>query len=254
MLLVQPQLESKKTSVPHDTADGSPNEMPVFIARPAGPIIRRPAVIVIQEAMGVNNYIMDVCCRYAAQGFVALSPDLYFRNGPWKTAPYGDMTSVRPLMQAMKEEETKGDLKAALDFLTAQPDVDPSRIGITGFCMGGRVTFHTAAQFPGRIKAGAAYYGGRADLNLLKEIKCPIIAFYGQKDGHIGRDQVETISKLLTEAGVNRGVYYYPDADHGFFCNERDKFHPVVSQDAWCRTQEFFHRYLGPVPPCPWSG
>lgn len=248
MLYVEPVVRKEKTA--------APGGCPLFVARPEGRGERRPAILVIQEIFGVNGHIQDTTARLAGQGYVAVAPDLFHRSGEWLTRDYTD-PGARELAMQLTEAGLRADLTAALDYLVAQPDVDPTRIGVTGYCLGGRLSYCSAAWFQGRIKAAAVYYGGGIAgplLPLAEQIRCPVIGFFGAQDQHITRDMVATLEQTLTGAGVANRIYYYPGAGHGFFCNERGSFHPQSAEDAWHRTLEFFANHLGPVPTVNWEG
>lgn len=256
------KIERFKAMAPRSTADGSPAEMPVFVARPEGPNVgRRPALVLIQEIFGVNPHIQDVVGRFAAAGYVVVAPDMFYRSGHWHSFTYepDSFEAIRPLVSILNEDLVMGDIGAALDFLTAQPDVDPERVGIVGYCFGGRASLVTAIRMPERVKAAAAYYGGGivtdqpgAPVNRVGAIQCPVIGFFGALDKHIPQAQVERLEEALTKAGVHNEIYCYPEADHGFFCDARSGYHPRSAQDAWQRTLRFFETHLGPVPEVAW--
>lgn len=262
MLRTAPLIETEKVLAPRETADGSPATLPLYIARPAGtPGTRRPALLVVQEIFGVNPHIQDVTRRFAANGYVAVAPDIFHRSGHWISLGYDQMSEGRSYAVSLTEDLVTGDLKAAFDHLAAQPDVDPERMGVVGYCFGGRMSFVAAARLGDRVKASATYYGGGivsnqpgyAPVDRAQQIKCPVIAFYGALDRHIPREHVERLENALAAAGVDHKVYYYPEADHGFFCDARAAYNPRCAQDAWHRTLWFFGRHLGPAPAVNWE-
>jgi carboxymethylenebutenolidase len=255
-----------KAAAPRSTADGSPAKLPVFVARPRSDgSVRRPAILLIQEIFGVNPHIQDVARRYAAAGYVVVAPDLFYRTGEWQEYGYTDMAATRPALAPLTEELVMGDIAAALAYLAEQPDVDPTRIGVVGFCFGGRLSFLSAARFSGQVKAAAVFYGGgivggatsdawpRPPIERAGEIRCPVIAFFGGLDKHISADSVVQMDAALGEAGVNRQVFLYPYADHGFVCDARATYNARAAQDAWHRVQGFFGAHLGPVPDVTWK-
>lgn len=262
MLRQEPRVEATRMMISRDTADGSPAEMPVYLARPAGSAAgKRPGLILIQEIFGVNPHIQDVTRRFAAAGYVVVAPDIFYRTAHWLSFNYDQVADVRPIVSTLTEDLVVGDLQAAFDCLAAQPDVDPDRLGVVGYCFGGRMSFVSASRFPDRVKAVAIYYGGgiavtasgTPPIDRVGQIACPVIAFYGALDKHIPREHVEKLSSALDGAGVNNQVYYYPYADHGFFCDARAQFHPRAAEDAWHRTLWFFSTHLGPVPAAEWD-
>ncbi len=265
MLYTEPKVQTFEAVAPRSTADGSPAEMPVFVAHPEPTGEKRPGLILLQEIFGVNDHIRDVCRRFASMGYVVVAPDIFHRSGHWIKLGYDQFSEARPLVGTLTEELVVGDIAAALDFLTGQDDVDATRIGVVGYCFGGRMSFISAARFQGRIKAAAIYYGGGIASNQTSEawpvppltrtgdIKCPVIAFFGALDKHIPQEAVAALDESLQAHGVAHSVHYYPYADHGFFCDARATYHPRAAQDAWHRTMWFFGKHLGPVPSVPWN-
>jgi carboxymethylenebutenolidase len=217
--------------------------MPAYVARPAG-AGPWPAVLVIQEAFGLNEHIKDVARRVAGEGYVALAPDLFHRGGKGRTAGYDDLPKALGLMGELTDDQIVADVGSAIAWLEKQPSVRADRIGITGFCMGGRVSYLSAAALPDKIKAAAPFYGGGIPIDRTATLRAPVLAFFGDADPFIPLDQVE---KLRTEAkrlGKNVEVVIYPGAPHGFFCNERDSYRADAARDAWERTKTFFKRHL----------
>ncbi len=217
--------------------------MPAYLARPSGngPW---PAVVVVQEAFGLNDHIKDVGRRVAGEGYVTLAPDLFYRGGKGRTARYDDLPTALGLMGALRDDEIVADVKSAVDHLEKQPGVRKARVGITGFCMGGRVSFLAACALPDRIAASAPFYGGGLPIDRTATLRAPVLAFFGADDPFIPLDQVE---KLRTEAqrlGKQVEIVVYPGAPHGFFCNERDSYRPDAAADAWAKTKAFFARHL----------
>jgi dienelactone hydrolase len=264
MLYTEPVIKSAKVATARSTEDGSPAELPLYLARPVSQTPgKRPAILVLQEIFGVNAHIQSVAQRFAAAGYVVAAPDLFYRNGAWQEYGYEDITKPRESLALLTEEKVMGDIAATLAFLAAQPDVDPTRIGVVGFCFGGRMSFLTAARLSGQVKASAVFYGGgivgqpggtgAAPIDRAGEIRCPLIAFFGGLDKHIPAESVKLLDDALGEAGVNRQVYLYPWADHGFFCDARKSYDARAAQDAWQRVTGFFGAHLGPVPATDWA-
>ncbi len=229
-------------------ADGS-QKMPCHLAKPAsgGP---HPAVIVIMEAFGLNDNIRKITDRFAAEGFVALAPDIYFRQ-PNNVIGYDDMPNAMRLMQSVKDDEVTGDVQAAVNYLKTLKEVKP-KFGITGFCMGGKIAFLTACRVPD-IGASAPFYGGglvtpggsgKAPIDYVEGLKAPVLAFFGGKDAFIPMDQVEKFKYTLQKADKQVEVIVYADADHGFMCDERPVYHPAHAKEAWEKTVAFFKKNL----------
>ncbi|MGH7340706.1 MAG: dienelactone hydrolase family protein, partial [Candidatus Rokuibacteriota bacterium] len=135
-----------------------PGGLPALLVRPEGG--PRPAVLVIQEAFGLNGHIKEVTRRIAAEGYVALAPDLYWRGGRGRTVAYEDLGEAIRLMQTLKDPEVVADVGGAIAYLEKQSFVRGDRIGITGFCMGGRVSYLVACELADKIRAAVPFYGG----------------------------------------------------------------------------------------------
>ena len=217
--------------------------MPAYVARPAGSG-PWPAVVVIQEAFGLNEHIKDVARRVAGEGYVALAPDLFYRGGKGRTAGYDQLPKALELMGALKDDEIVADVGSAIAWLEKQPGHRAGRIGITGFCMGGRVSYLTACALPDKIAASAPYYGGGIPIDRTASLKAPVLAFFGEDDPFIPLDQVEKLRAEAKRLGKNVEIVVYPKAPHGFFCNERDSYRPDAAKDAWERTKAFFAKHL----------
>jgi len=217
--------------------------MPAYVARPDGSGAV-PAVLVIQEAFGLNAHIKDVAGRVAAEGYVALAPDLFYRGGKGRTARYDDLPKALELMGALRDDEIVADVGSAIAHLEAQPQVRKGRIGVTGFCMGGRVSYLAACALPGKIAAAVPYYGGGIPVDRTSTLQAPVLAFFGEDDPFIPPDQVERLRAEAKKLGKNVEIVVYPKAPHGFFCNERDSYRPEAAADAWTKTKAFLKKHL----------
>lgn len=235
----------KTETIELQTPDGP---MEVYEAVPgADP---RGAVIVIQEAFGVNDHIRDVTRRFAAEGYHAVAPALFHRAGGG-TAPYDDFSKIMPLFEGLTDDGVLADVDATLAHLRDSGFADRD-IGIVGFCFGGRVTFLVAARRA--IGAGVGFYGGGITHNstgmagpLAQEagtIKTPWLGLFGDEDAMIPVDGVEDLRAALTAASVPTAVVRYPGAGHGFHCDERDSYHEQSAQDGWRRTLDWFATHL----------
>jgi len=228
-----------------ETADGP---MAVYEARPDGDA--KGAVIVIQEAFGVNHHIEDVTRRFAEAGSQAVAPHLFHRAGGG-TAPYGDFSKVIPLYEKLDDAGIVTDLDATIEFVH-QAGWRDEQIGIVGFCFGGRVTFLAAL----RRKLGAAvgFYGGGivtqrfpqfpALVGEAAELQTPWLGLFGEQDDSIPVEDVEQLRKALRDASVATDIVLYPDAGHGFHCDQRDSYNDAAATDAWSRTLEWLDRHL----------
>src|SRR3990172_4435556 len=185
------------------------------------------------EAFGLNGHIKDVAQRLAAEGYVTLAPDLYWRGGKGRTAGYDQLPAAIALMQSLNDKEIVDDVRSAIAYLEKQPPVRADRIGITGFCIGGRVSFLAAAELPETIKAAAPFYGGGIPIDKTEKIKAPILIVFGEDDGFIPLDQVEALRAAVKKHGKQADVVVYKGAGHGFFCNERESYQKEAATDSW---------------------
>jgi carboxymethylenebutenolidase len=218
--------------------------MPAYLARPAGGETL-PAVLVIQEAFGLNEHIEDVARRIAAAGYVALAPDMYHRGGARRTASYADLATAIGLMNELKDDDIVADLDAAVAWLRVRPGVRGDRIGITGFCMGGRISYLMACARPEAITAAAPFYGGGIPVKRTATLQCPVLAFFGGDDAFIPAEQVARLEAAVREHHKTVETVVYPGAPHGFFCSERDSYRADAAADAWQRLMDFLRTHLG---------
>ncbi len=219
--------------------------MPAHLAEPEGqgPF---PGVVVIMEAFGLLPHICDVANRLADEGYVALAPDFYYRDLPDNKAGYDQLERAITLMQRVDDEKFLDDMRATLSFLRARENVESRKLGVTGFCMGGRLSFLTACALPDEIAACAPFYGGGIVNHLPQadRMRCPITLFFGEEDPYIPMDQVIQIDARLKELGKSYQLKTYPGANHGFFCSERTAYQAAAARDAWTTLLSFFSRNL----------
>ncbi len=209
----------------------------------------RPGIIVLMEAFGVNSHIRDVTERVAREGYVAIAPDLYHRESE-RLVSYKDMGKAVEIMKRLQDPKVMDDVGAAIAHLKSQSYLKQGAIGVTGFCMGGRFTYLTAAHHNKDIKAAVVFYGGGipagnpSPLDRTGEITCPITLFFGGKDPLIPQEHVDKINQTLKDQKKNFSLKLYPEATHGFFCNERESYHQESAKDAWEKTKSFFAQHL----------
>lgn len=222
--------------------------MNAFVARPLDGA-SAPAIVVFQEAFGVNDYIRDVAERFAALGMVAIAPELYHRTAPAGfTANYGDFETVRAHMGKMTREGLEADIDASYSWLASDKSVDPEEIAAVGFCMGGRVAYIANSRVP--LRAAISFYGGGIAPDLLPLASAqrgPILMFWGGLDHHILPEQYRAVADALSDANATHEQVVFSQADHGFFCDQRASYNPIASRQAWAMLKEFLAAY-GALP------
>lgn len=222
-------------------------QAPLSVREPDGP--PKGGIVVVQEAFGVNDHIEDVARRFAAEGWLTVAPHLFHRTGDPKLG-YGDMSAVMPHMQALTADGVLADMDAALDHL-AQRGIPPERIGVVGFCMGGTVTLVTAARRS--VGAAVTFYGGGVTegrfgfpplVDEATRLRAPWLGLYGDLDQGIPVDGVEQLRAAAARSGQETELIRYPEAGHGFHCDQRASYEPKSAQDAWARTLTWFTEHL----------
>jgi carboxymethylenebutenolidase len=200
-----------------------------------------PGVVQIQEWWGIEPHVVDMAQRLAAEGFVVLVPDLY--HGRVVTEPDEAAKSVMLLRGNL--ETALGEIQQAIDTLKARPDVDPKRVGVMGYCVGGLLTWLTAVRSPD-VAAAVPWYGAGFDPSEadIQGIRAAVLAIYGGKDQSIPQEQVRKIEGMLKAAGKDAEVRVYPDAGHAFLNPEHGMGHEESAQDAWPRAVEFLRSHV----------
>jgi carboxymethylenebutenolidase len=218
------------------TADGP---MVLFEAAPAG--APRGAIIVLMEAFGVNEHIQRVCQRLADEGFLVVAPDLYHRQGKFLRYAYSDQSGVMTMLALMKNEDVVEDLRATLEFLEEMGQ-SSSSTSVLGFCVGGFCSVLAAIRFP--LCSAISFYGAgllhpREGIGLtpifdeLPRLQAPVLFFFGGRDQSIPASLVTQIQHLLRTTQRPFEAHVYPEAGHGFFCEERPSYRPESAGDAW---------------------
>ncbi|MGC1679553.1 MAG: dienelactone hydrolase family protein [Candidatus Binataceae bacterium] len=215
-----------------------------YLALPPGG--RGPGLLVFQEIFGVNAHIRATVERWAAEGYVALAPDIFWRVEPGLDLDYTPegMQKGRSVRQKLDLEQAMTDIATSLAALRAQPEC-VGKVGAVGYCFGGLLAYLTAARTD--IDVAISYYGGGIDQRAdeAKLIKCPIMFHWGEKDGAISAPAREKVRAAM--AGHDDAEFYvYRDAQHGFNCDLRASFHPFASQLARSRSIGLLRRTLGP--------
>jgi carboxymethylenebutenolidase len=209
-----------------------------------------PTVLVVQEIFGVHEHIRDVCRRLGKLGYLAVAPELFARQGD-----VSKMTDIKEILEKVvpkvPDAQVMGDLDATAAW-AAQNNGNGAKLGITGFCWGGRIVWLYAAHNPG-LKAGVAWYGRltgdkdelrpRQPLDLVKSIKAPVLGLYGAEDQGIPVEIVEMMQDDLKAAKSPSEIVIYPDAPHGFHADFRSSYRPGPAQDGWKRLQQWFKKH-----------
>jgi len=239
-------MEIKGEFVTTKVSDGT--SMRLYAARPAGAAAAR-GLLVMQEAFGVNAHIRDITERFAREGFLAVAPELYHRTGAGFEGRYDDFASVMPHLGGLRDPDMEADFHAAHDWLRANGLAAGSPIAAVGFCMGGRAAVLAGITLP--LECAVSFYGGGIApnprgpgfLDRIKDLKAPVLLFWGGKDQHIPSDQMRAVVDALTTAGKSYVNVKFSDADHGFFCDARPSYNPVAAAQAWPLTLAFLNTY-----------
>ncbi len=226
--------------------DGQDMDLYASVPSGSGPF---PAVVVAMHGGGVDRFIQTICDRLAEEGYAGVAPGLYHRvpeetlnadprPGPWDT---------------LSDPDIVADINATVDFLRGHGAIDGEHIGVTGFCMGGRVTWLAAATNP-HIKAAVPYYGGnimvpwgattQTPFDLIEGINCPILFHFGEVDVNPSQDDMRKFDDELTRLGKEHQFFTYPGADHAFMDFTGPRHQRDAAEASWPRTLEFFGRHL----------
>jgi carboxymethylenebutenolidase len=225
---------------------GAREKIPGYRAMPAKRKGKAPVVIVVHEIFGVHEHIKDVCRRIAKLGYFAVTPDLYARQGDvTKLADFKDIQSK--VVSKVPDAQVMSDLDATVAWAKSSGAADVGRLGITGFCWGGRIVWLYAAH-AAALKAGAAWYGRligdkdalrpRQPVDVAANLKAPVLGLYGGKDAGIPLDSIEQMKTALaagSPAAKRSEIKVYPDAGHAFLADYRPSYRPDDAADAWSR-------------------
>ena len=210
-------------------------QLGAYRAQPLG--ASKGGVVVIQEIFGVNHHIRAVCDRLAGEGYAALAPALFDRQVKDFESGYSpdEIAEARKFVANPDWSAMLRDSQAAIDNLK-----DGGRVGIMGFCMGGTVSFLAACRLAG-LNAAVCYYGGQIARFADEKPKVPTLMHFGEKDASIPMSDVE---KIKDKRGQDCEIYVYPEAQHGFHCDERGSYHERSAKLAWQRTLSFLQKNL----------
>jgi carboxymethylenebutenolidase len=225
-------------------------EMPVYFARPAN-LANPPVILVAMEIFGLHEHIKDVTRRVAKLGALAIAPDYYFRRGDLTKVT--EMPKLMPEVNSKPDAELMADLDATVAWAKAQGG-NTARLGITGFCRGGRTVWLYCAHNPD-VKAGVAFYGSLVDPESQKavwpkspiqsapDMKAPVLGLYGEADQGIPLSQVDTMKSALQSAKKTFEIKTFPGAPHGFHADYRQSYRKEAAEAAWNEMQAWFKKY-----------
>lgn len=241
-------LDAGEVKIPTPTG-----EVPAYRAVKSGDAKHRaPVLLVVHEIFGVHEHIKDLCRRFAKLGYFAVAPDLFARQGDATKVP--DIKQlVQTIVSKTSDEQVLGDLDATVTWASKQAHADAARLGITGFCWGGRITWLYAAHQPA-LKAGVAWYGKvvgdkdplhpRHPVDLAGELKAPVLGLYGGQDAGISQESLQQMKAALA-AGASSAAkacefHVYPDAGHAFAADYRPSYRKADAEDGFKRLQAWF--------------
>jgi carboxymethylenebutenolidase len=226
--------------------DGADMRLYVSVPSGTGPF---PAVVVIQHQGGVDDFMEEMTRRVASAGYAAVAPDLYHRDSP-------DCKDDGPTRRArLLDVNVIKDVNATVDFLISHRSVEAERLGIIGFCMGGRVSYLMAAANP-HFKAAVAYYGGNimvpwgeglAPFDRTAEIHCPLLGLFGEDDTNPSPSDMRKLDAELTKHGRVHEFHSYPGAGHAFMNRRGERYRADADRDSWPKALAFFAKHLSGI-------
>jgi carboxymethylenebutenolidase len=226
-------------------------DVPGYRAAPSGKK-GLPLVLVVQEIFGVHEHIRDVCRRLAGHGYFALATELFARQGD--VSKLSEVSEIRAIVSRVPDAQVMTDLDASVAWAKSTGAVDASKLGMTGFCWGGRITWLYAAHNPA-LRAGVAWYGRvvgdktalqpQHPVDIAAKLTAPVLGLYGGKDTGIPLETVEAMRKALAGGGASAKrseIRVYPEAGHAFFADYRPSFRKADADDAWKRALDWLKR------------
>jgi carboxymethylenebutenolidase len=210
-------------------------------------------ILVVQEIFGVHAHIADMCRRFAKAGWYAIAPDLYFRQGD-ATKVADIQALMRDIVAKVPDAQVMGDLDSTVAFAKGEGKADTAKLGITGFCWGGRIVWLYTAHNPA-VKAGVAWYGRvvgdatpltpKHPIDIVKDLKGPVLGLYGGADTGISNDSVDKMRAALKAAGTPAAaksmIHTYPDTPHAFNADYRASYRKAPAEDGWKRATAWFN-------------
>jgi carboxymethylenebutenolidase len=242
-----------KESIVSLPTPGGPMDLHCFL--PDAPAKGRlPAIILIQEAFGVNPHIKRLCRRVAEKGYAVFSPELFHRSGKGLEFGYDEFPKIKPIFAGLTNAMILEDMRAAHLHASQSAEVDPAHIATWGFCLGGFVSVMSACELP--IAAAVSFYGGglvnarpgiafTPFMERFSSINCPLLLVYGGQDKGITPEDIAAVQSRLASLGKVNEVEIYPDAGHGFFCEDRPAYHRDSAEAAWTRATSWLAAKLG---------
>lgn len=208
-----------------------------------------PVILVIQEIFGVHAHIQDVCRRLAKLGYLAIAPELFYRQGD--VSKLTDIAQIRPIVSKVPDAQVLADLDATVDWAAKTAKGNLQKIGITGFCWGGRITWLYAAHNP-NVKAGVAWYGRlvgesteltpKHPVDIAQILRVPVLGLYGGKDTGILLDTVEQMRDRLKGCTTDSEIVVYAEAPHAFHADYRPSYRQKEAEDGWKQLQAWFKK------------
>ncbi|PTD95550.1 dienelactone hydrolase family protein [Pseudothauera lacus] len=252
-VMAQTVIDTPATGLSHGnaTVPAGGDALPVYFARPATGT-QLPVVLVVQEIFGVHAYIQDVCRRLAHEGYLAIAPELFFRQGnPAAIDNVAEIISA--IVSKVPDAQVMADLDACAAWAPSQGG-NPAQLAITGFCWGGRITWLYAAHNP-QLKAGVAWYG-RLDgapagntpqhpIDVAAALHAPVLGLYGGQDQGIPVEDVDMMRDALSAAASPSEIVLYPDAPHAFHADYRPSYRSAEAADGWERLLAWLRQHVG---------
>jgi carboxymethylenebutenolidase len=228
-----------------------------YLSRPttSGP---HPGVIVIMEAFGLNDHIKDVADRFAREGYIALAPDMYTREGtPDISNPDTMLQNVMRIMFSVPDSQAMGDLDAGAQYIKSQADSN-GKVGAIGFCSGGRYTLMfgcTSKNLDAAVDSAGGFITQDEPneheatrpvppIDMVADLNCPLLGLFGEEDPNPSPEHAERLQAELDKHGKTYEMWMYPNAGHAFFADYRDSYRPVPAQDMWHRVLTFYDKHL----------
>jgi len=225
-------------------------EIPAYRAMPATGA-NFPIVLVVQEIFGVHEHIQDICRRFAKLGYLAIAPEMFARQGD-----VSQMTDIQEIISKVvskvPDAQVMSDLDATVKWAAKSSKGNINKLGITGFCWGGRIVWLYSAHNP-NVKAGVAWYGRlvgestpltpKHPIDIAANLKVPVLGLYGGNDQGIPNDTVEQMKKALKGGNSGSEIVLYPDTPHGFLADYRPSYRKEQAEDGWKKLQAWFKKY-----------